>query len=107
MKELSQVVNKILRNSIGYLDSQDLKKFFNDLGESDDDRFPYLVETKFAHAMTVHKSQGSQFKKVVYVVSSKDLWIQSKDSKDARFKQSPIYVAVTRAEEDVVVFYIK
>lgn len=107
MKELSQVVNKILRNSIGYLDAQDLKKFFNELGESDDDRFPYLVETKFAHAMTVHKSQGSQFKKVVYVVSSKDLWIQSKDSKDARFKQAPIYVAVTRAEEDVVVFYIK
>lgn len=107
LKELSQVVNKILRNSLGYMDSQTLKSFFNSLGESDDDRFPYLVEVKFAHAMTVHKSQGSQFKKVVYVVSSKDLWIQSKDLADSRFKQSPVYVAVTRAQEDVTVLYIK
>ena len=107
LKELSQVVNKILRNSLGYMDSQTLKSFFNSLGESDDDRFPYLVEVKFAHAMTVHKSQGSQFKKVVYVVSSKDLWIQSKDLTDSRFKQAPVYVAVTRAQEDVTVLYIK
>ena len=57
--------------------------------------------------MTVHKSQGSQFKKVGYVVSSKDLWIQSKDLTDSRFKQAPVYVAVTRAQEDVTVLYIK
>lgn len=107
LKELTQVVNKILRNSLGYMDSQTLKSFFDSLNESDDNRFPYLVEVKFAHAMTVHKSQGSQFKKVVYVVSSKDLWIQSKDLTDSRFKQAPVYVAVTRAQEDVTVLYIK
>ena len=89
------------------MDSKRLKEFFKELGESDDERFPYLVDVRFGHAMTVHKSQGSQFKKVAYIVSSKDLWIQSQDLKDSKFKQAPIYVAVTRAEEDVTVFYIK
>lgn len=107
LKELSQIVNKLLRNQIDFMDSKRLKEFFKELGESDDDRFPYLVDVRFGHAMTVHKSQGSQFKKVVYIVSSKDLWIQSQDLKDSKFKQAPIYVAVTRAEEDVTVFYIK
>ena len=107
LKELSQIVNKLLRNQIDFMDSKRLKEFFKDLGESDDDRFPYLVDVRFGHAMTVHKSQGSQFKKVAYIVSSKDLWIQSQDLKDSKFKQAPIYVAVTRAEEDVTVFYIK
>ena len=107
LKELSQIVNKLLRNQIDFMDSKRLKEFFKELGESDDDRFPYLVDVRFGHAMTVHKSQGSQFKKVAYIVSSKDLWIQSQDLKDSKFKQAPIYVAVTRAEEDVTVFYIK
>lgn len=107
LKELSQVVNKLLRNQIDFMDSKRLKEFFKNLGDSDDDRFPYLVDVRFGHAMTVHKSQGSQFKSVAYVVSSKDLWIQSQDLKDSKFKQAPIYVAVTRAEEDVTVFYIK
>ena len=107
LKELFQVVNKLLRNQIDFMDSKRLKEFFKKLGDSDDDRFPYLVDVRFGHAMTVHKSQGSQFKSVAYVVSSKDLWIQSQDLKDSKFKQAPIYVAVTRAEEDVTVFYIK
>lgn len=107
LKELSQVVNKLLRSQIDFMDSKRLKEFFKNLGDSDDDRFPYLVDVRFGHAMTVHKSQGSQFKSVAYVVSSKDLWIQSQDLKDSKFKQAPIYVAVTRAEEDVTVFYIK
>ena len=107
LKELSQVVNKLLRNQIDFMDSTRLKECFKHLGDADDDRFPYLVDVRFGHAMTVHKSQGSQFKKVAYIVSSKDLWIQSQDLKDSKFKQAPIYVAVTRAEEDVIVFYIK
>ena len=107
LKELSQIVNKLLRNQIDFMDSKRLKEFFKNLGDTDDDRFSYLVDVRFGHAMTVHKSQGSQFKRVAYVVSSKDLWIQRQDLKDSKFKQAPIYVAVTRAEEDVTVFYIK
>lgn len=64
-----------------------------------------LIDARFAHAMTVHKSQGSQFKKVIYVVSGKELWIQRKNSK-SKYVNAPVYVAVTRAQEEVNVFYI-
>ena len=67
----------------------------------------FMLDAKFAHAMTVHKSQGSQFDNVVYVTSSKDQWIQSKDLGNPKYKQAPAYVAVTRAKQKVTVIYIK
>lgn len=65
-----------------------------------------LIDARFAHAMTVHKSQGSQFKKVIYVVSGRDLWIQRQNSK-SKYVNAPVYVAVTRAQDEVNVFYIE
>ena len=67
----------------------------------------FMLDAKFAHAMTVHKSQGSQFDNVIYVTSSRDQWIQSKDLGNSKYKQSPAYVAVTRAKKKVTVIYIK
>ena len=67
----------------------------------------FMLDAKFAHAMTVHKSQGSQFDNVIYVTSSRDQWIQSKDLGNFKYKQSPAYVAVTRAKKKVTVIYMK
>lgn len=67
----------------------------------------FMLDAKFAHAMTVHKSQGSQFNNVIYVTSSRDQWIQSKDLGNSKYKQSPAYVAVTRAKKKVTVIYMK
>lgn len=110
LKELEVAVNKSIRNNLNFVEKSQLQQIFYNLGMmslTDKFDFPNLVDVRFAHAMTVHKSQGSQFKNVIYVVSSRDLWIQSQDLKDSRFKQAPVYVAVTRAIEDIKVLYIK
>ena len=110
LKELEVAVNKSIRNNLNFAEKSQLQQIFYNLGMmslADKFDFPNLVDVRFAHAMTVHKSQGSQFKNVIYVVSSRDLWIQSQDLKDSRFKQAPVYVAVTRAIEDIKVLYIK
>lgn len=108
LKEIEAIVNKSLRNNLNFHEISQLNEFFTTLDIEDlrAFKFPYLVDARFAHAMTVHKSQGSQFKNVIYVVSSRDLWIQSQDLKDSRFKQAPVYVAITRAIENIKVFYI-
>ena len=108
LKEIEASVNKSLRNNLNFHEISQLNEFFTTLDIEDlrAFKFPYLVDARFAHAMTVHKSQGSQFKNVIYVVSSRDLWIQSQDLKDSRFKQAPVYVAITRAIENIKVFYI-
>ena len=110
LKELEVAVNRSIRNNLNFAEKSQLQQIFYNLGMvslTDKFDFPNLVDVRFAHAMTVHKSQGSQFKNVIYVVSSRDLWIQSQDLKDSRFKQAPVYVAVTRAIEDIKVLYIK
>ena len=110
LKELEVAVNRSIRNNLNFAEKSQLQQIFYNLGMvslTDKFDFPNLVDVRFAHAMTVHKSQGSQFKNVIYVVSSRDLWIQSQDLKDSRFKQSPVYVAVTRAIENIKVLYIK
>lgn len=110
LKELEVAVNKSIRNNLNFAEKSQLQQVFYNLGMmslTDKFDFPNLVDVRFAHAMTVHKSQGSQFKNVIYVVSSRDLWIQSQDLKDSRFKQAPVYVAVTRAIENIKVLYVK
>lgn len=110
LKELEVAVNRSIRNNLNFAEKSQLQQIFYNLGMvslTDKFDFPNLVDVRFAHAMTVHKSQGSQFKNVIYVVSSRDLWIQSQDLKDSRFKQAPVYVAVTRAIENIKVLYIK
>lgn len=109
LKELDAIVNRSIRNNLAFHEIDRLNRFFETLQIDDvkSFKFPNLVDVKFAHAMTVHKSQGSQFKNVVYLVSNRDLWIQSKDLTDSRFKQAPVYVAITRAIENVTVFYVK
>ena len=109
LKDLDALVNKTIRNTLNFEEIMQLNLFFATLDIEDlkEFKFPNLVDVRFAHAMTVHKSQGSQFRNVVYVVSGRDLWIQSQDLKDSRFKQAPVYVAVTRAIENIKVLYIK
>lgn len=110
LKELEVAVNRSIRNNLNFAEKSQLQQIFYNLGMvslTDKFDFPNLADVRFAHAMTVHKSQGSQFKNVIYVVSSRDLWIQSQDLKDSRFKQAPVYVAVTRAIENIKVLYIK
>ena len=103
-------VNRSIRNNLNFAEKSQLQQIFYNLGMTsltEKFDFPNLADVRFAHAMTVHKSQGSQFKNVIYVVSSRDLWIQSQDLKDSRFKQAPVYVAVTRAIENIKILYIK
>lgn len=110
LKELEVAVNRSIRNNLNFAEKSQLQQIFYNIGMlslTDKFDFPNLVDVRFAHAMTVHKSQGSQFKNVIYVVSSRDLWIQSQDLKDSRFKQAPVYVAVTRAIENIKILYIK
>lgn len=56
-----------------------------------------LLDVSYAHALTVHKAQGSEWNNVVYVVSQRDLSIQGT-------AHAP-YTAVTRAKKNVTVFY--
>lgn len=108
LKELKNLINTATRS---VLNAELFKDFYlrylPEVHRISDVGMPYLVDVKYAHAMTVHKSQGSQFDNVVYVVSSKDLWIQSQNSTNSRFKQAPIYVAVSRAKKNVNIYYLK
>lgn len=62
-----------------------------------------LADLKFAYAMTVHRSQGSEFGSVVYVVTRKHINIQ-RDPMDKVAWRAP-YTAVTRARNKVDVFF--
>lgn len=61
--------------------------------------FRPLVHTNFGYAMTVHKSQGSEWPSVTYLVTQKDLNIM-------RGKPNLSYTAVSRAEDDVKIIYL-
>ena len=67
---------------------------YNYLGE-----FRPLVHTNFGYAMTVHKSQGSEWPSVTYLVTQKDLNIM-------RGKPNLSYTAVSRAKDDVKIIYL-
>jgi len=45
---------------------------------------------RLGYAFTIHKSQGSQFKNVIYIITHDDMWMTSSNL---------MYVAVTRAQE--------
>lgn len=62
-------------------------------------KFIPLVHTAFGYAMTVHKSQGSEWPSVAYLVTEKDLNIM-------RGKPNLSYTAVSRAKDDVKIFYL-
>lgn len=106
-KDLYSYINKSLANESSMTPGLHtaLKAFSSEKGLLDAEIF--MLDAKFAHAMTVHKSQGSQFDNVVYVTSSRDQWIQSQDLGNSKYKQAPAYVAVTRAKKKVTVIYIK
>jgi len=53
-----------------------------------------LPEHETVYAMTVHKSQGSEFKKILLILPDKDAAVLTKEL---------IYTAVTRAREQVVI----
>lgn len=59
--------------------------------------FPPIVRMQFGYAMTVHKSQGSEWDKVVYYTNAKDLWI-------TKTPNLP-YTAVTRAKTKLKILY--
>lgn len=62
-------------------------------------KFIPLVHTAFGYAMTVHKSQGSEWPSVAYLVTEKDLNIM-------RGKPNLSCTAVSRAKDDVKIFYL-
>lgn len=55
-----------------------------------------LQNYETAFAITIHKSQGSEFKKVLIVLDN--------DSEERLLRQELIYTAVTRAQSDVAIF---
>ena len=56
-----------------------------------------LIDTSFAHALTVHKAQGSEWNSVVYVATQSDLDLQ-------RTSNAP-YTAISRAKHTITVLY--
>lgn len=61
--------------------------------------FRPLVHTNFGYAMTVHKSQGSEWPSVTYLVTQRDLNIM-------RGKPNLSYTAVSRAKDNVKIIYL-
>lgn len=57
-----------------------------------------ICNLRLAYAFTVHKSQGSQFKYVIYLVSNEDIYMTNSNL---------MYVAVTRAQNKCFQFGVK
>lgn len=67
-----------------------------------DGRCP-MIKANFGYALTIHKSQGSEWKNVLIWVTSKNIWVLKKyDSKNWR---SLVYTAYTRAAEVAQLIY--
>src|SRR5699024_9592667 len=71
--------------------------FENLLNKNGDMACP-LIWVKFAHALTVHKSQGSEWNNVVYVVQASDMKINSGTNLP--------YTAITRAKNNIDIVYV-
>lgn len=61
-----------------------------------------FADLGFAYAMTVHKAQGSEWPRVLYIVSGKDLWVLRKSGDSWHMP----YTAVTRAREHIDIAYV-
>lgn len=79
------------------LSKRDRDVFENLLNKNDDMACP-LIWVKFAHALTVHKSQGSEWDNVVYVVQVSDMKINSGTNLP--------YTAITRAKNNIDIVYV-
>ena len=82
-----------------YRDADKIVNNFAELTYSYLGEFRPLVHTNFGYAMTVHKSQGSEWPSVTYLVTQKDLNIM-------RGKPNLSYTAVSRAEDNVKIIYL-
>lgn len=82
-----------------YRDADKIVNNFAELTYSYLGEFRPLVHTNFGYAMTVHKSQGSEWPSVTYLVTQKDLNIM-------RGKPNLSYTAVSRAKDDVKIIYL-
>lgn len=67
---------------------------FNNDGEEFEYSVDDLKNVELAYASTVHKSQGSEFKTVIIIMS---------ESHELALKRNLIYTAVTRAQENVAI----
>lgn len=79
------------------LSKRDRDVFESLLNKNSDMACP-LIWVKFAHALTVHKSQGSEWGNVVYVVQASDMKINSGPNLP--------YTAITRAKNNVDIVYV-
>ena len=82
-----------------YRNADKIVNNFAELTYSYLDEFRPLVHTNFGYAMTVHKSQGSEWPSVTYLVTQQDLNIM-------RGKPNLSYTAVSRAKDDVKIIYL-
>lgn len=62
-------------------------------------------EFDFGYAVTCHKSQGNQYGKVVVLAES--FWIPELKGIDIESERKWLYTAITRAENELIVFYDK
>lgn len=65
-----------------------------------EDFFPPVLQYKFAQALTVHKSQGSEWPSVLYILTSRDVYNMGASSKNLN------YTAVTRAKKNIDVLIV-
>ena len=61
-----------------------------------------FADLGFAYAMTVHKAQGSEWDRVFYIISGRDLWVLNKSGDSWHMP----YTAVTRARKRIDIAYI-
>lgn len=80
----------VMNGEIGYYEGEDNGKYiFNFYGEEIEYEEEDLEELNLAYAITVHKSQGSEFDTVIFVVNDEDEMVTNK---------SIVYTAWTRAK---------
>src|SRR5699024_6416214 len=87
----------VCSSDLSKLSKRDRDVFENLLNKNGDMACPRIWQ-KFAHALTVHKSQGSEWNKVVYVVQASDMKINSGTNLP--------YSAITMAKNNIVIGYV-
>ena len=83
--------NKIIRNTMQYKIAQQSDIYLN------------ALKCKYGHAITIHKSQGSEWDYVFMPLTGKDFYLKDRDRESVMQLAKLMYTAVTRARNKVFI----
>jgi superfamily I DNA/RNA helicase len=83
--------NNIIRNTMQYKMAQQSDIYLN------------ALKCKYGHAITIHKSQGSEWDYVFMPLTSKDFYLKERDRESVMQLAKLMYTAVTRARNKVFI----